>query len=82
MTAETMHLVDLSDIVGIEFLCAHCGSRVLHVLNKFDRVPAKCPNCYEAIVTAGSPEDETIKEAVAAIRTLIKLNCQLEFVSR
>jgi hypothetical protein len=72
MTAETVHLIDLSDIVGIEFLCSHCGSRTLHVLGKFDRVPATCPNCHEGIVTHLGPEAVAIKEAVEAIQQLVK----------
>ena len=72
MTAETIHLIDLTDIVGVEFLCSHCGSRIVHVLAKFDRVPTKCANCHEAIVTAGSPEETAIKETVEAIKMLAK----------
>jgi hypothetical protein len=79
MPAETMHLIDPSDIIGIEFLCTKCQLRVIHRLDRFEKTPATCPNCLEAFVPARSDEDQAIQAAVDAIGALIKRGFAIRF---
>jgi hypothetical protein len=48
MTVETRTLIELKDIVGIEFGCHNCGTKTLYAIEKaFQRLAAVCPNCNE-----------------------------------
>jgi hypothetical protein len=48
MTTETRVFIELSDIVGIEFECPKCATKILYSLSKsYDRLAEKCPNCFE-----------------------------------
>jgi hypothetical protein len=70
MTVETKHLIDIGDIVSIEFACKNCKSTLLHSLAEFGRVPTQCPNCKEGIVEHLGPDYVAIEEAVKAIKRL------------
>ena len=70
MTHEEQHLVDVTDIVAVEFTCTHCGSRILHPVKTFYRVPPQCPNCKEDIFQSLGQGAESIKQAVEAIKQL------------
>ena len=53
MTRQRRTLIEPADIVGLEYECAHCGSRYLVPLKRFDRRVAHCPNCQKKWVTGG-----------------------------
>jgi hypothetical protein len=45
-------MLDLKDILGVEYTCGHCQSKYLVPLSKFDRVIHQCPNCKEGLINA------------------------------
>jgi hypothetical protein len=49
MTSEIRTLIDIAEIVGVEFKCKHCGAQVLYPIEKLDpeRLLRNCPNCKE-----------------------------------
>jgi hypothetical protein len=79
-------LVDLEDLLALEFTCDGCGSRLLHSIEKFRRVPTKCPNCAEDLIADGSKDAEIITAAFSSLRSLIersgKVKVRLEVVVR
>jgi DNA-directed RNA polymerase subunit RPC12/RpoP len=76
MTMEKRIFLDVKEITGIEYSCAHCGGKFQIPLTKFDRVVGRCPNCEELLVSAMFPEsgrrdDRTrIESFVAALKEL------------
>jgi hypothetical protein len=70
MTVETKHLIEVGDIVAIEFTCGKCKSTLLHSVADFARVPTECPNCKEDIVEHLGPDYVAIEDAVKAIKRL------------
>ena len=47
MTIQKRTLIELSDILAIEYGCPHCDSRYSVPIAKSDRRPDKCPNCHQ-----------------------------------
>jgi predicted nucleic acid-binding Zn-ribbon protein len=48
MMNEQRTLIELTDIIGVEFECAKCGAKVLYPLAKhYNRILSQCPNCNE-----------------------------------
>jgi hypothetical protein len=48
MTSENRTLVELKDVLGVEFECSKCQSKFLYSLsNQHQRLLDKCPNCFE-----------------------------------
>jgi hypothetical protein len=70
MTLETKHLIEIGDIVSIEFTCKKCTSTLLYSIAQFGRVPTQCPNCKEDIVEHLGPDYVAIEEAIKAIKRL------------
>ena len=73
MTMEQRILIDLSDIVGIEYACSRCSGRYLIPIDKLDAVIAQCPNCRqglvsEAHITSGKRSDA---DALYELRTAL-----------
>lgn len=81
MTVETKCLVDLSDIISVEFACKRCGSKLLHSIAKFDAAPVACTNCKEDMLEERGPDAVAIEEAIGALRRLSNrsLPIQLRF---
>lgn len=49
MTSETRTLIELTDVIGIEFECRNCKAKVLYPFQeKYYHLSEKCPNCGEA----------------------------------
>lgn len=47
MTSTTHNFIELSDLIGIKMECAHCHLLIVIPLERADRIPQQCPNCYE-----------------------------------
>ena len=46
MAVHTRVLIELRDILGVEFECPHCGTKVLYPLAKPSQALAeRCPSC-------------------------------------
>ncbi len=80
MTSENRTLLELSDILGIEFQCPRCEARVLYPFTKsIDRMIDRCPNCLEPWFTENphlpaqrGPVAEEVRLVVLALRDLIE----------
>lgn len=61
---EKRTLIEPVDVIGLEYECAHCGSRYLVPLKRFDRRVDCCPNCQEKwlsrAASAGVESDERV----------------------
>jgi hypothetical protein len=56
MTSETRTMVELADILGIEFGCPKCRAKVFYSLQEQpSRIVDKCPNCFEPFYTPLPP---------------------------
>ena len=55
-------MLDLKDIIGIEYTCAHCQSKYLVPIDKFDRIIHQCPNCKETLVQSGRADNASIND--------------------
>ena len=55
-------MLDLKDIIGIEYTCAHCQSNYLVPIDKFDRPIYQCPNCKETLVLPGHADSAAISD--------------------
>jgi hypothetical protein len=48
MTSEMRTLIEMTDIVGIEFECRNCKAKILYPLEKhYERLSESCPNCRD-----------------------------------
>ncbi len=56
MTMQQRVLLELGDILGIEYTCGHCQAKYLVPIERFDRVIQQCPNCKEGLVRTGHPD--------------------------
>lgn len=52
MTVDHRTLIELADIIAIEYECPHCHVRHSVPLNTWDGVTEKCPNCRTEWVRA------------------------------
>jgi hypothetical protein len=86
MASETLRLIDLSDIAGIEFVCTFCTATTIRPLRAFDRTLnlrgnclTQCPKCLKSIVDPGGSGEEAITDAAEALRQLRKLPVRIRF---
>jgi hypothetical protein len=78
MTSETRTLIELTDILGIEFGCQKCGAKILYPFRKqYDCLAEYCPNCNALwFITAGvrHPTEPTtadeVKRVIASLRKI------------
>jgi hypothetical protein len=47
MTTQRRTLIELGDIVAIEYECRHCHARYSVPVDRADRRPGRCQNCRE-----------------------------------
>jgi DNA-directed RNA polymerase subunit RPC12/RpoP len=62
MTMHQRLILDLHDIVGVEYTCAHCQAKYLIPIEKFDRVIYQCPNCKESLVRPGHADSAKVSD--------------------
>jgi len=78
MTIEHRTLMEVSDIIGLEYTCTHCQAKHLIPLKRFDRVIYQCPNCKEGLVSGSHidsgkrSDDAALLEFVSALADLQK----------
>ena len=65
MTVETRYLIELSDILGVEFQCRECGAKTL--LDK-PKVLLECPLCKSDWLTSGTDEERTLRIFLGTIQ--------------
>ncbi len=71
MTMQERLLLELGDILGIEYTCGHCQAKYLVPIERFDRVIYQCPNCKEGLVKSGHP-DSTKRSDEAALHNFVE----------
>ena len=72
MTSETRILLEMTDILGIEFECRKCKAKILYPLqDHYERLAEKCPNCFEPWFLA--PADQSANEVKKIFATLRKV---------
>jgi DNA-directed RNA polymerase subunit RPC12/RpoP len=55
MTAKLRTLIELRDIIGIEYECANCHTRYGVLIDSFARRTTQCPNCRLEWMEGGEP---------------------------
>ena len=60
MTIETRCLIDLSDVLGVEFQCKHCKARFLLGTDIKQTMLWSCPLCKEDWLSPETEEERTI----------------------
>ncbi len=83
MTSEQRILIELTDIVGVEFECPKCNAKVLYPFTKhYDRLLSHCPNCNETWFDTNDnihPSNPQIVDQVAnMIGNLRKILCRTD----
>lgn len=66
MTVETRCLIELSDILGVEFQCLNCGAKTL--LDK-PKVLLECPVCKADWLMQGTDEENTLRIFLSTIQS-------------
>lgn len=66
MTSETRTLIDISDIVAIEFECPSCHTKIVEPITVVEDenrkgLPAQCPICSQRLFSEGVQLTDTIK---------------------
>lgn len=67
MTLEKKYLIELSDILGIEFECASCKSKITFVMESPHSLD-RCPNCQSNWVSSGTVEYDAIRQLLNKFR--------------
>lgn len=74
MTAEERILIDLSDVLGLEFTCKICGVRVaIAPGSERNFLPEKCPSCGVDLFDDPSP----LKTAIQNLKGLLSTHAIL-----
>jgi Zn finger protein HypA/HybF involved in hydrogenase expression len=69
MTSEHRILIEVQDIIGIEFECPHCRARVRYDLERtVTRNVSRCPNCNEDFYQLQTAEDSDVKRLIGALK--------------
>ncbi len=69
MTAEQRTLIEIQDVVGFEFECPRCESRVYIPIDRYDMIKSVCGNCREAWFQAqGAPSHVLLHELLEHLR--------------
>ena len=56
MTMQERTLLELRDILGLEYSCRHCQAKYLVPIERFDRAIRQCPNCREGLIRTDHPD--------------------------
>jgi hypothetical protein len=75
MTSETRTMVELKDVLGVEFECPKCHFKVLYpAASSFERLATKCPHCYEPwfLIPEGPQGEETLDDVVKQWLTVMR----------
>jgi hypothetical protein len=71
MVSETRTLIEMTDIVGIEFACRKCGAKILYPLAEhYNRLSEKCPNCYEPWFTKNVAAHSSAETAADEVKKI------------
>ena len=76
MTVENRTIISLSDIVGIEYVCAKCATRYMVPVGSFESSISACPNCKNEIIGSrhdhgGPAETSAVYDFVVALKEVI-----------
>jgi Tfp pilus assembly major pilin PilA len=70
MTVENKVLIELSDIVAVEYRCKKCNTRLVMTPERWEQLPIGCPHC-NAIETWFPRSDSTLKDMTQMLLTTI-----------
>lgn len=66
MTIETRYLIELADVLGVEFQCHNCGAKTL--LDKA-KVLLECPLCKSDWLLPGTDEEKILRTFLNVIQS-------------
>jgi len=67
VTFETKHMIELSDILGVEFECKNCKGKIVLPLDT-TRGFTDCPLCGEVWLSNGSLEENSIRKLLGIFK--------------
>ena len=70
MTIEKRYLIELGDVLGVEFLCGNCKGRFLLGADAKQRMLWNCPLCNEDWLLPQTDEATAIHNLLNVLRTL------------
>jgi hypothetical protein len=68
MTIETRCLIELSDILGVEFKCGSCGAKTLLDTDGV-KVLWDCPLCHATWLLPETDEEKTLRTFLSQVRS-------------
>jgi len=68
MTHETKHLINVSDVIGVEFECKHCHARI-SLPPDATRALWQCPSCNEDWLLPNTDEHNAIQTLLAVFKS-------------
>jgi Zn finger protein HypA/HybF involved in hydrogenase expression len=69
MTVETKYLIELSDILGVEFKCHNCGAKTSPELESNRLVLLSCPLCNADWLSLHTEEEKTLRTFLNVIKS-------------
>ena len=69
MTVETKYLIELSDILGVEFTCHNCKGKTSPGLDSARLVLTTCPLCNADWLILGTDEERTLRTFLSVIKS-------------
>ena len=70
MTLETACLIELSDVLGLEFECQKCKARITFDTRTAKGVLGKCPACFEKWVGEETEEYSSLTHLLGYLKSL------------
>jgi transcription elongation factor Elf1 len=81
VTSEHRVFIEATDIIGIEFECPRCNTRVHYTLEgSITRKVRVCPNCNEEFYQPSSPEEADLNRVMVGLvtgRALARLKAKI-----
>ena len=70
MTIEKRCLIELGDVLGVEFICHSCGAKTLLGTNDKPRTLWDCPVCKETWLLPHTDEEKTVHSFLTLLRSV------------
>lgn len=70
MTVENKMLIELSDVIAVEYMCKKCDTRLVMTPERWGHLPSNCPHCNE-IENWFPRQDTSIREMTLTLLSAI-----------
>jgi len=68
VTYETKYLIDVSDVLGVEFECKKCKTKIALAITDSAKAVWECPICNEEWIVSGTNEQNAIQNLLRTFK--------------